>query len=90
MSLQRLLLSVAWRLFPYAQAQVKTVNRVRLPLRARGDFAPLEEIFVQQAYAPLVAALPQPILSWVDLGCNAGMFSAWLYDRACAAGRGFR
>jgi len=76
------------KFFPQAQAQIKTANRVRVPLRARGDFAALEEIFIQQAYAPLLAGLPSPILSWVDLGCNAGMFSAWLYDRACAQGRG--
>jgi len=87
-SLQRLLLSVAWKLFPYAQAQIKTTNRVRVPVRARGDLAALEEIFIHQAYAPLLANLPGPLLSWVDLGCNAGMFSAWLYDRACSAGRG--
>jgi FkbM family methyltransferase len=88
MSLQRLLLSVAWKMFPWAGAQIKTPRRVRVPLRARGDFAALEEIFVNQAYAPLFTALPEPVTSWVDLGCNAGMFSAWLYDRACAAGRG--
>jgi FkbM family methyltransferase len=88
MSLRRLGLSLAWKVFPWAQAQIKTVNRVRVPLRARGDFAALEEIFVHQAYAPLLAALPAPILSWVDLGCNAGMFSAWLYDRACSTGQG--
>jgi len=88
MSLQRLLLSVAWKMFSHAQAQIKTAHRVRIPLRARGDFAALEEIFVQQAYVPLLAEIPGPILSWVDLGCNAGMFSAWLYDRACAVDRG--
>jgi FkbM family methyltransferase len=88
MSLQRLLLSVAWKMFPHAQAQIKTTNGVRVPIRARGDFAALEEIFVHQAYAPLLADIPGPILSWVDLGCNAGMLSAWLYDRACSAGRG--
>ena len=88
MSLPRLLLSVAWKLFPFAQAQIKTAHRVRVPLRARGDFAALEEIFVLRAYEPLLAKLPAPILSWVDLGCNAGMFSACLYDRACGTGRG--
>jgi FkbM family methyltransferase len=88
MSLPRLLLSVAWKLFPYANAQIKTANKVRVPIRARGDFATLEEIFVVRAYEPLLAKLPAPILSWVDLGCNAGMFSAYLYDRACGAGRG--
>jgi len=88
MSLQRLLQSVAWKTFSWGGAQIKTANKVRVPLRERGDFPALAEIFVQQAYAPLLAALPEPITSWVDLGCNAGMFSAWLYDRACAAGRG--
>jgi FkbM family methyltransferase len=88
MSLQRLLLSMAWRAFPWAGAQIKTANKVRVPLRERGDFPALAEIFVQQAYAPLLAALPEPVTSWVDLGCNAGMFSAWLYDRACTAGHG--
>jgi FkbM family methyltransferase len=84
----RLSLSLAWKLFPAARAQIKTARQVRVPLRARGDFAALEEIFVNQAYAPLLASLPGPILSWVDLGCNAGMFSAWLYDRACAEKKG--
>lgn len=86
MSLRRLLQSVAWRAFPWGGAQIKSVNKVRVPLRERGDFPALAEIFVQQAYAPLLAALPEPVTSWVDFGCNAGMFSAWLYDRACAAG----
>ncbi len=86
--MQRLLLSIAWKLFPYARAQIKTARRVRVPLRARGDFAALEEIFVLRAYEPLLAKLPGPIVSWVDLGCNAGLFSAYLYDRACEAGRG--
>jgi len=88
MSIQRLLLSLAWRLFPYGKTQIKTINKVRLPLRARGDFASLEEIFIQQAYAPLMAAIPWPVRTWVDLGCNAGMFSAWLYDQACTTGHG--
>jgi len=88
MSLQRLLLSVAWKLFPYANAQIKTANKVRVPIRARGDFATLEEIFILRACEPLLAKLPTPILSWVDLGCNAGMFSALLYDRACENGYG--
>jgi FkbM family methyltransferase len=88
MSLQRLRLSLAWKTFPWAAAQIKTARGVRVPLQARGDFPALAEIFVQQAYAPLLAALPEPVTSWVDLGCNAGMFSAWLYDRACAAGVG--
>jgi FkbM family methyltransferase len=88
MSLQRLLLSIGWKTFPWAAAQIKSAHGVRVPLRARGDFPALAEIFVQQAYAPLLAALPEPVTSWVDLGCNAGMFSAWLYDRACAAGHG--
>jgi FkbM family methyltransferase len=87
MSLKRLLLSIAWKTFPWGDAQIRTARQVRVPLRERGDFPALAEIFVQQAYAPLLAALPEPITSWVDLGCNAGMFSAWLYDRACAAGR---
>jgi FkbM family methyltransferase len=88
MSLQRLRLSLAWKAFPWAAAQIKTARGVRVPLQARGDFPALAEIFVQQAYAPLLAALPEPVTSWVDLGCNAGMFSAWLYDRACATGNG--
>jgi FkbM family methyltransferase len=86
--MSRLSLSLAWKMFPAARAQIKTAHKVRVPLRAKGDFAALEEIFVQQAYAPLLASLPGPVLSWVDLGCNAGMFSAWLYDRACAEKRG--
>jgi len=88
MSLRRLKLSLAWQAFPWAGAQIKTARKVRVPLRAKGDFSALEEIFVNQAYAPFFAALPEPITSWADLGCNAGMFSAWLYDRACALGRG--
>jgi FkbM family methyltransferase len=86
--MSRLSLSLAWKMFPAARAQIKTAQKVRVPLRAKGDFAALEEIFVNQAYAPLLASLPGPVLSWVDLGCNAGMFSAWLYDRACAEKRG--
>jgi FkbM family methyltransferase len=82
--MSRLSLSLAWKMFPAARAQIKTAQKIRVPLRAKGDFAALEEIFVNQAYAPLIASLPGPVLSWVDLGCNAGMFSAWLYDRACA------
>jgi FkbM family methyltransferase len=86
MSLRRLGLSLAWKIFPWAGAQIKTAQRVRVPLSARGDFAALEEIFLHRAYDPLFEMLPTPITSWVDLGCNAGMFSAWLYDRACATG----
>jgi FkbM family methyltransferase len=81
-ALDRLKLSLAWKLFPSAKLQIKTIHGVKVPLRARGDFASLEEIFVKQAYASLLEAIPFPVLSWVDLGCNAGIFSAWLYDRA--------
>ena len=80
--MERLKLSLAWKLFPSTKLHIKTINGVKIPLRAKGDFPSLEEIFVKQVYTDLVATLPGPILSWVDLGCNAGMFSAWLYDRA--------
>jgi len=81
-TINRLNLSLAWKFFPSAKLHLKTANGVKIPLRARGDFASLEEIFIKQAYALLLEAIPGPVLSWVDLGCNAGMFSAWLYDRA--------
>lgn len=84
-SLDRLKLSLAWKFFPSAKLQIKTSNGVKVPLRARGDFASLEEIFVKQAYHDLLEVIPGPILSWVDLGCNVGMFSALLYDRAGGA-----
>jgi len=83
--MDRLKLSLAWKFFPAAKLHIKTVNGVKVPLRAKGDFASLEEIFVKQVYADLIDSLPGPVLSWVDLGCNAGMFSAWLYDRAGGA-----
>jgi FkbM family methyltransferase len=83
--LDRLKLSWAWKLFPSARLNLKTLNGVKIPLRAKGDFPSLEEIFLNRVYTDLMEGLPNPILSWVDLGCNAGMFSAWLYDRAGGA-----
>jgi len=84
-ALDRLKLSLAWKFFPAAKLHIKTINGVKVPLRAKGDFASLEEIFVKQVYNELLDSLPGPVLTWVDLGANAGMFSAWLYDRAGGA-----
>jgi len=81
MSLARLMTSVAWKVFPWTQFNLKLASGVRLCLRNRADFPILQEIFMEQSYAPFVEKLA-PVTRWVDLGCNCGLFSLYLEDWA--------
>lgn len=76
---KRLMYSLSWRLFRHAAAQFKTKSGLRIPLRQRGDFACVQEIFMDRVYDHFFTRLGD-VRSWVDLGCNSGYFSLALYD----------
>lgn len=54
---------------------------MRLSLRNRADFPILQEIFIEQSYAPFLSELPE-IKTWVDLGANCGFFSLYMEHHA--------
>jgi len=81
MSLARLKTSIAWKIFPWTQFSLKLASGLRLCLRNRADFPILQEIFMEQSYAPFLNHLPE-INRWVDLGCNCGLFSLYMEDWA--------
>jgi FkbM family methyltransferase len=81
MSIARLKMSVAWKIFPWAKFSLKLSSGVRLCLQNRADFPILQEILMEQSYTPFIRELPE-IRSWVDLGCNCGLFSLFLEDWA--------
>jgi FkbM family methyltransferase len=81
MSLARLKTSIAWKVFPWTNFNFKLASGLRLCLRNRGDFPILQEIFMEQSYAPFLRDIA-PVRRWVDLGCNCGLFSLYLEDWA--------
>ncbi len=85
-SLDRLWQSMAWRLFPRADLTMNVGEGCVLSLKNRGDFVILREIFIDQVYAPYLQAIG-PLSSWVDLGCNCGMFSLYA-ERAAKSAKG--
>jgi FkbM family methyltransferase len=78
-SLKRLLKSIAWKLLPCAGLEARTPAGLRLPVRDKGEWGCLDEIFVGRAYEPFCPHL-QGVRGWVDLGCNVGFFSLGLLD----------
>jgi FkbM family methyltransferase len=78
----RLMESLAWRLFPHAEMSLAQPNGVRLSLQGRADIKILQEIFVEQGYLPFIEAMEGPVSTWVDVGCNCGMFSLYLEEYA--------
>lgn len=79
MSLKRLLQSVAWKMLPFAGLETRTPGGVRLPVRDKGEWGCLGEIFIERIYEPFWPSL-RDVRGWVDLGCNAGFFSFGLLD----------
>lgn len=75
--MERLWESLAWKFFPRARLTLDVGENCVLSLKNRGDFIILREIFIDQVYAPYLEAIG-PLASWVDLGCNCGMFSLYL------------
>lgn len=66
--------SLAWRVFPWARLQLELGPGCHVVLRNRGDFLILREIFIQREYDPFLERIG-PVSTWLDLGCNCGMFS---------------
>lgn len=50
---------------------------MRCPITRGGNIHSFAEIFVEGEYAPLLKQMELP-RRWLDLGCHAGFFSAWL------------
>lgn len=83
--IKRLMKSLAWKVFPWTNFNFKMASGVRLCLQNRADFPILQEIFIERSYEPFLKLLPE-IKTWVDLGCNCGLFSLYLEDRARTEG----
>lgn len=66
--------SLAWRMFPWANLELALGPGCTVVLRNRGDFLILREIFIQGEYDRFLAQIG-PVATWLDLGCNCGMFS---------------
>jgi glycosyltransferase involved in cell wall biosynthesis len=80
--MKRLLKTLAWRFLPHADLEAKTPCGLRLPIRDKGAWGCLDEIFVQRAYAPCWSHL-HDVRGGVDLGCNVGFFplAYWICSR---------
>ncbi|MDD5262149.1 MAG: FkbM family methyltransferase [Methylacidiphilales bacterium] len=76
---RRLLKSLAWKLFPFAECAVKTASRLKILIPTKDAFGAFQEVFYEQCYRPNLASLSE-VKRWVDVGCNIGYFSLWLYD----------
>lgn len=83
--ISRLKESLAWRVFPWARLRMDIAPECRLLLRNRGDFIILREIFIDEVYSPFLQKAG-PVRTWVDLGCNCGMFSLYLHYFAHKSG----
>lgn len=79
--LKRLGQSLAWRIFPWANLSLHLNSDLRVCLMNRADFRILQEIFMEQSYTPFLSLLPE-VRTWVDLGCNCGLFSLFLENWA--------
>lgn len=66
--------SLAWKIFPWTNLQLELGPGCTVVLRNRGDFLILREIFVEREYDGFIAQIG-PVVNWLDLGCNCGMFS---------------
>jgi FkbM family methyltransferase len=78
-SFDRLLQSLAWRLFPAAGLRCFSKSGLQLSVLDKGDWAACSEIFIEQSYAPFFEHFGG-VRRWVDLGSNAGFFSLALLD----------
>ncbi|MEO0796460.1 MAG: FkbM family methyltransferase [Verrucomicrobiota bacterium] len=79
--------SLAWRIFPWARLQLELGPGCTVVLRNRGDFLILREIFIEREYDRFLEAIG-PVRTWLDLGCNCGMFSLRLEAMAQTKGWG--
>jgi FkbM family methyltransferase len=77
MGVRRLLKSIAWKLLPYGDLDFDLASGLRLPLRDKGEWACLGEVFVNRVYDDFFRQLGA-VRGWVDLGCNVGFFSLGL------------
>jgi len=73
-ALDNLKRSLAWRIFPWAGLELAIGPGCTVVLRNRGDFLILREIFIAREYDRFLEQAG-PITTWLDLGCNCGMFS---------------
>lgn len=73
--------SIAWRVFPWTGLTLELSPHIRLKLINRGDFIILQEIFIDRVYEPFLQKTG-PVRTWIDLGCNCGMFSLYLFHYA--------
>lgn len=79
--IKRLARSLAWKIFVWTDFSFKLNSGIRLCICNRADFPILQEIFIEKSYAPFLNLLPE-ICTWVDVGCNCGLFSLYLEDHA--------
>ena len=86
LNLNRLLESLAWKLLPYAKMELVTPHKLRVKVRNKGDWACLSEVFLSRCYDPFFEHLGD-VSCWVDLGCNAGLFSLGLLEHLRSQGR---
>ncbi len=81
LSWRRLAESLAWRLFPYAQLQLRLKSSLVVPVATKSEMATFRELFLEQQYDELLDRLPPP-RTVLDLGCNCGYFPLVLHHRA--------
>jgi len=77
MSIRRLLKSISWKLIPFAELDFDLATGLRLQLRDKGEWACLNEVFINRIYDEFFRQLDE-VHGWVDLGCNVGYFSLGL------------
>ncbi len=87
MGLRRLLKSIAWRLLPFGELDFDLASGLRLPLRDKGEWACLGEVFINRVYDEFYHQLGD-VRGWVDLGCNVGFFSLGLENHLRLRGGG--
>lgn len=87
MGLRRLLKSIAWKLIPYAEINFKLESGLELEITDKGEWACLEESFVNRVYEPFFRDI-HGVNGWVDLGCNVGYFSLALENHLRSNGGG--
>jgi FkbM family methyltransferase len=78
--IKRLLKSVAWKLFKYTDFMIKNADGNIIPLRQKGDFDSFREIYILNEYDKIFDFLKN-ITSWIDIGCNIGLFSLALSEK---------
>jgi FkbM family methyltransferase len=86
LSLSRFLESIAWKMFPWANATVRLETGVQFPVRDKSDFNVVNEILQCGIYDRFLDALP-PVRTVLDLGCHHGYFALLLEHRRRKAHR---